>query len=276
MATRFSVIIPTLNEEKNLPHLLRDLVSQDYHDYEVVVVDAHSTDHTVDLLERWQTRLPLTIVASTKRNICFQRNLGAHQAQGEYLIFLDADIQLYKSYLSTIAQTIQEEQAGFLTTYQLPNVRNKLDIFITDVANYTLELLVRINKQMAPGYNFIVRREVFFKAGEFDVKTTFSEDHELSIRIAKQGVPLTIIPQRLLKWSFRRIKKDGRLPIIMKYTLATFYMLFVGKITDKNFSYPMGGEYFDKVLKRPKFELKNEFNRYTRKIKESLKEFIDI
>ena len=43
----FSIIIPTLNEEKYLPHLLADLAKQTFQDFEVIVIDGQSTDQTV-------------------------------------------------------------------------------------------------------------------------------------------------------------------------------------------------------------------------------------
>jgi len=43
----FSIIIPALNEEKYLPHLLDDLTKQTFRDFEVILVDGNSSDATV-------------------------------------------------------------------------------------------------------------------------------------------------------------------------------------------------------------------------------------
>ncbi len=271
----FSVVIPTLNEEKFLPRLLTDLSKQKERSFEVIIVDGQSTDSTKKVAEQFKKKLPnFSFLTSKKRNLCFQRNFGAEHAKGEYLVFMDADVQVFTNYLSEIRAHIEETSAAFVTTYQLPDVRSKFDIFLVQLANYTLELLSLINRQMSPGYNFIIKKEVFNKAGKFDLNATFSEDHDLSIRIYNEGYKISILKKRLLKWSFRRLKKNGRLPVIYKYSLATIYMLVSDNITDKSFSYPMGGSYFNEIMNHKNKDLKDEFGRYLRKIKNAFKRLV--
>lgn len=264
----FSIVIPTLNEEKLLPRLLDDLHKQRYKSFEVIIVDSKSTDRTIAVAEQFRAKLPeLKIMKGHKRNLCEQRNFGAKQARGDYLVFIDADIQLYTSYLKEIFDEIEHSHAMFLTTYQLPDMRSKLDIMLAQLANYSLEVLPLINKQMAPEYNFIIRREIFEKVGGFDPHATFSEAHELSIRIwDKTDVKLRIIRKNLLKWSFRRLRKDGRLPVMMKYATAVFYLMIFGKITDKNFGYQMGGDYFKQFKKLNQGNLEEGLKKAFKKI----------
>lgn len=251
MSPFFSIVIPTLNEEKAIPRLLEDIRRQKYKDYEVIIVDSRSADRTVEEAEKFRKYLPsLTILKGHKRNLCEQRNYGAAHAKGQYLVFNDADVQLYTSYLQELYNEIQTSGSLFLTTYQLPDMRGKMDILLAQISNYMLEVLPVINKQMAPEYNFVIRRDIFNKVGGFDRDATFSEAHELSIRIwDKTDIRVKIIRKNLLKWSFRRLRKDGRLNVTLKYATAAFYMLVFGKITDKNFAYQMGGDYFKDLSK---------------------------
>jgi glycosyltransferase involved in cell wall biosynthesis len=78
-----SVIIPTLNEADTLGAALRSL--QSFH--EVLVVDAGSEDRTIDIAHACGAR----ILVSTKRQRAAQMNLGAQNAMGEALQFLQAD-----------------------------------------------------------------------------------------------------------------------------------------------------------------------------------------
>lgn len=272
MKPYFSVVIPTLNEEKYLPKLLNDLSKQTEKDFEVIVVDGRSDDQTVKKAKKFKNKLTLRIIYSNKRNLCFQRNLGAEKSLGNYLIFMDADIGIYKNYLSVLKETINKNSYLFLTTYQLPDTNDQIDVFLSQMANYGLEILKIINKQMAPGYNFVIYKDIFIKIGGFNVKTTISEDHELSIRLLRSGVRLNIVPRRLLRWSFRRFKKDGRLPIIVKYGFASLYTILFGKITDKKLSYQMGGQYFltkknDQLDKK----IEKELMKYYSKISKTLR-----
>lgn len=103
---KVSVIIPARNEETRLPPLLRSLQTQDYPDYEVIVVDDHSTDGTAALAHAAGVRL-LTATELPpgwlgKPHACW---LGAQQARGDLFVFLDADTELEPTGLRRIVGT---------------------------------------------------------------------------------------------------------------------------------------------------------------------------
>jgi glycosyltransferase involved in cell wall biosynthesis len=245
----FSVIIPTLNEEKYLPNLLNDLTKQKEKNFEIIIVDGKSDDGTIDVAIKYKNKYLIKTVVSQKRNLCYQRNLGAQNSAGEYLVFLDADSRIKKNYLSELKKYIDKYSYPFLTTYQLPDDNDSFNLILAQIANYGLEILKLINKQMAPGYNFVILRNIFIKLNGFNEKTTISEDHDLSIRIQNAGIKLHIIPKKLVKWSFRRVKKDGYVNIFIKYGIASFYTILLGEITDKKLGYQaqMGGQYFKEI-----------------------------
>ena len=83
----FSVIIPTLNEEKYLPNLLDDLTKQKEENFEIIIVDGKSEDRTIDVAMKYKNKYLIKTVVSQKRNLCYQRNFGAKNSVGEYLVF---------------------------------------------------------------------------------------------------------------------------------------------------------------------------------------------
>ena len=82
MKPRFSIIIPTLNEEKFLPKLLESLTTQTVKDFEVIVVDGQSKDKTVAVAKRFAGTLQLTVVTSEKPSVSYQRNYGSKVVTG--------------------------------------------------------------------------------------------------------------------------------------------------------------------------------------------------
>lgn len=84
-----SLVIAVKNEEKNLPRLLESCQRQQYRPIEIIVVDNHSTDGTCDEAKRYNVRL---FTKGPERSA--QRNFGAEHARGEYVYFLDADMEV--------------------------------------------------------------------------------------------------------------------------------------------------------------------------------------
>ena len=94
-----SVIIPTLNEEVNLPVTLRQLA--DRADVELIVVDGGSMDGTVEIAQQFT---PFVFVTQPGR--AQQMNLGARHATGDILLFLHADTFLLPGALDELQRRI--------------------------------------------------------------------------------------------------------------------------------------------------------------------------
>ncbi len=90
---KLSIIIPTLNEEKLLPELLRQLTNpslRNMYDYEIIISDGGSDDLTTTIAREYTERIVLPEV-NKKQNIAIGRNRGAHFSNGQILIFLNGD-----------------------------------------------------------------------------------------------------------------------------------------------------------------------------------------
>src|SRR5437773_4547140 len=94
-----SVIIPTLNEEANLPVTLRQLA--DRADVELIVVDGGSMDGTVEIAQQFT---PFVFVTQPGR--AQQMNLGARHATGDILLFLHADTFLLPGALDELQRRL--------------------------------------------------------------------------------------------------------------------------------------------------------------------------
>ena len=135
----FSVIIPVLNEEKYLPRLLGCLVKQKFRDFEVIVVDGGSTDQTVPKAQEFHSHLPaFTLMKSSQKNVSFQRNLGAQQARGTYLVFFDADVQCRSKFLAQIAVVLHKHKYMFVTTWMQADSKEPKDQLMVTINNIVL------------------------------------------------------------------------------------------------------------------------------------------
>jgi chlorobactene glucosyltransferase len=117
---RLSVLIPARDESENIERCIRSLLAQDYPDFEVIVLDDHSTDQTWPILKRLAAadeRLkiiqgqPLPAGWMGKHWACHQ--LG-QMATGELLLFTDADVWFHPQTLTDAVSALQAEQTDLL------------------------------------------------------------------------------------------------------------------------------------------------------------------
>ena len=106
----FSIIIPAYNAEAFLPRCLDSIFSQEYDDYEVIVINDGSTDSTATLLKQYASKHPnLHILSQINQGMATARNRGLEEAQGDYVMFIDSDDQIAEDALKTLAGQISGE-----------------------------------------------------------------------------------------------------------------------------------------------------------------------
>lgn len=84
-----SVIIPTYNSERTLNQCLQSIQRQTYKKIETIVVDRYSLDKTVQIAKDFKAKI---FYVTRERSVA--RNLGARNARGKYLLFVDSDMAL--------------------------------------------------------------------------------------------------------------------------------------------------------------------------------------
>lgn len=246
----FSIIIPTLNEEKYLPRLLKSLVGQTYKNFEVIIVDAHSIDKTVEKAYEFEQKLStLKIVNSHIRNVYMQRNLGVKSSVGNYIVSFDADVLAPENFLYDIHHHIMSGKLDFITTWLEPDVKNPTYKMILLTSNLAMEMAKSIGKPFAGGFNTIIKRNIFHRLGGFREDLSISEDHEFSTRVKNAGYELTILNNPRLVYSMRRIRSQGFYEVFKYYARANLYFLLNGPITKKEFGYEMGGHVHKHIQK---------------------------
>lgn len=106
-----SVIIPAYNAAETLEKACLSVLSQDYGDVELVVVNDGSVDSTGEILTRLrQTHPNLVVVDQENGGVCKARNAGLDRAAGSYVAFLDADDEMLPGALTLLQGLLRDRE----------------------------------------------------------------------------------------------------------------------------------------------------------------------
>ena len=122
-----SIIIPLYNKEPIIEQSLQSVLSQDYDDFEVIVVNDGSTDKSAEIVKSIKDPR-ITLIEQEHGGPSKARNTGVKHANGDWILFLDADDELLPGALlefDNIANKYSE--CNFLTcSYYVRNLKNEL------------------------------------------------------------------------------------------------------------------------------------------------------
>jgi len=240
----FTIVIPTLNEEKYLPALLKDLKDQSYKDFEIIIVDGKSTDYTVKEALKFNNKLSQVIISSNNRNVATQRNLGAKRAMSKWIIFMDADNRIPRFFLTGVRYRTIKDNPDVFTCWCKTEEKGSEDKAIEVFLNLSLETLKLIDYPAALGALIGIKSKSFGKIGGFDVKTMFAEDGDFIREAFKKGFKFSVFRDPYYIYSFRRYKKVGKMKTLRNYVRLNLKKLIKLKIKHSK-EYPMGGSNYD-------------------------------
>lgn len=230
-----SIIIPTLNEEVYLPRLLKSIKRQDFLDYEIIVSDGGSSDSTGSIAREFDCSF---VVDNEHRHPAWQRNNGAAVAQGELLLFLDADTILQEHFLIAAVNEFKIKNLGGAAFY----VRFNPNRFIYSIYSLTINTVAYLRQFYSPigiGAGILVSREKHNSIRGFDTSLFLAEDYDYCKRLSEIG-KFKMIKSIKLLYSSRRLEKDGKYITLFKWLKIGFYSLLNIKIKKKIVNYDFG------------------------------------
>ena len=166
----FSIILPAYNASAFLSSTLKSILSQEYANFEVLLINDGSTDNTEVICEHY-ANLDKRIFFISKQNegVSITRNKGLEIAKGKYILFIDADDILYPKALTTIHNFLKNKEVDYLR-YEYQTINEKGNQLYP---NYEAKMRGKIaNKNLdAPNcITRIIRNEFFLWSGVFRKK----------------------------------------------------------------------------------------------------------
>ena len=215
MEVQISVIIPTLNEEKNISELI-DFIKNEKVEAEIIISDADSSDQTQEIAAARGAK----VVRSKQGNRGLQLNKGAAAASAPILLFLHADSSLESSALDTLVEQMQNKPAKIGGCFSL---KIESEHLLLKFISWSSNLRAKYLNLIFGDQGIFIRQKVFKELGGFP-EIELMEDWEFSKIMAEAGELLYL--DKKIYTSARRWEEYGVLKtIILMHKIKILYFL---------------------------------------------------
>ena len=208
---KISVVIPVKNGEGVISECLKAVVSQSIEPFEVMVVDGHSTDKTVEEAKTF----PVRIIYEDFDTVGGARQVGLENARGEYIAFTDADCIPERNWLKNLIKELNGNIVG--VGGSIKNIgegfwRKSIALIMNTFVGSANSVQGRLFKEKRfvksiSGCNSMYRRETLVEIGGFNVTLSINEETELNRRLTKLG-KLLYTPDAMVLHNQSRGLKD--------------------------------------------------------------------
>lgn len=226
-----SVVIPAYNQSQFLGEAIRSVITQDYPDTEIIVVDDGSTDETPLVAAQFGERV--RYIRQRNGGLSAARNTGIRAARGEYIALLDADDFWQPGFLPEVVRHLDNNhRLGAVHTGQKFVDRQGKPLY-----QYGVETVPdhRLYDRLLDGEFFgadsvLVRRECFDRVGLFDEELRGSEDWDMWLRVSRE-FRFAGIPKPLLNYRMHGDNMSADPSYMLRYQL---------RVVEKHFGKPEG------------------------------------
>ena len=229
---RISIVVLNYNGQEFINDCVESLLAQSYINNEIIVIDNGSTDRSLELLGKFDTKIRLII---NPENVGFSRgnNIGIKESKGEMIALVNNDTIVHPDWLLNLTNHLVENTdvgiaTGVIYFAEYPNLiwcaGGMIDAF-TGMTWHKgkLRKIGELNSKIEPDYipncGSLIRREVFEDIGMLNERYfLYSEDVEFSLRARAAGWKLAVLPSSSM-WHKVQLRRDLRQ--MTKYKIAS-------------------------------------------------------
>lgn len=118
---KVSIIVTNYNTEKYIDNCLNSIFNSNYKNIEVIVIDDCSTDNSLEIISKYPVKL---ITNKTNLGAGKSRNIGVHNASGDFIMFVDSDDTISSDLISELSKSIDDKVdivLGRISLNRFPN-----------------------------------------------------------------------------------------------------------------------------------------------------------
>ena len=207
----FSVVTSVYNGQNFIERAVRSVMSQEFNDYEYIIVDNGSTDDTAVILNRllqeYREKDLKVITLKENRGISGGRNEGIAETSGKYICFLDADDYWYPNKLDEVYKVIKADASVDVVCHWEEHIEEE----IKRIGKYRELHLIDSYEDLLFNGNCLstsattVKADLMKSINGFDLKLkSGEEDYDCWLRLAKTGAKFYSLKKPLGVWIIRK------------------------------------------------------------------------
>jgi glycosyltransferase involved in cell wall biosynthesis len=195
---RLSVIVPNYNNEVYLAECLNSILRQSFKDLEIVVYDDGSSDESSAIIRDYQERNPKIVIGildPTNRGVAQARHRAILASGGEYLTTLDSDdyysnpLKLEKEF-ALVRRCLETEGKDVISFSNVLLVKEGQPDHVWGTRTTLRQGLIGpdiLGRACFIPRDFLMKRDLYFRAGGYDFRFKIYEDWDLKIRLAMRN-----------------------------------------------------------------------------------------
>ena len=206
-----SIIMPAYNAALYIKEAITTVLNQTYQDWELIIIDDHSTDETTQLIEHFSemdSRI-LYIINKTNLGVAAARNKGISIATGEWIAFLDSDDCWHPEKLKKQIDFAESHQGGFIFSGSsfMDESSTPLDYYLTVPEAITYKELL---KQNIISCSSVLIRKTLLKNYPMEHASKMHEDFAVWLQILRYETDFAYgINEPLLIYRISSTSKSG-------------------------------------------------------------------
>ncbi|MEO3707156.1 glycosyltransferase family 2 protein [Trichormus azollae] len=183
----FSVVIPVFNRANLIQITIDSILNQNIENYEIIIVDDGSTDHTIEILKEYGSKIK--IFTQRNQGPGKARNIGIEHSQGEYIAFLDSDDLWFPWTLDVYAQIIKATNNPAFLAGQSIFFSNEHELEFVQIparVHYRYYQNLYASSKDVTSFltsSVVIRRDTLQQLGGFTDQWINSEDNDLWLRL---------------------------------------------------------------------------------------------
>lgn len=208
MKPLFSIIIATYNSEKYLSRTLESIISQDFTDYEILIIDGKSKDKTIDVVTDYGDAISVCI-SEPDNGIYDAWNKGIKNARGKWIMFVGSDDLLLPGALSSYALYVNQKES-----YGLQYISAKVEL-ITEEGKLLRTIgkpwkWSKFKRYMCVAHVSSIHSITLYEEyGIYDTNYKITGDYELLLR-AKDNLRAGFVDKALAKMQIGGVSMNGK------------------------------------------------------------------